>query len=269
MTNFRRRALIFGNMGVKGDEGSEYIEGVNLDMDRFFNFIRSDNGGAWMINEIITFQPNEVNKTELIKKIKAEGQVDYWLIFFSGHGGSDQNGDDFLEVIPEVIDDDWLCYIYEIVAAVGRTRMTLITDACRTLYPIMESEGQPLLKCFSGGGVISSPSRSKCREIYNQALQSLPSPSYYIAQSCTSLEASNDSGEYGGEYISALVEKSEIMAKFTCLKKIKEKDNQPQILSLSYIHDLAFPIVVKKTFGAQHPTFRGPKSNRPPFVVVV
>lgn len=269
MTNFRRRALIFGNMGVKEDEKSEYIEGVNLDMNRFFNFIRSDEGGAWERTEIITFQPNEVNKTELIDRIKAEGHIDYWLIFFSGHGGSDQRGNDYLEVIPEVLDDDWLCYISEIVEAVGRTRMTLITDACRSFYPIMESMGQPIIKCFSTGGVMLSPERIKCRDIYNLALQALPTPSYYIAQSCTRLEYSNDSGEYGGEYISALIEKGEFMAKLTRIRKLRERDNQPRVLNLSYIHELASPVVIQKTFDTQHPTFRGPKSSRPPFVVVV
>lgn len=269
MSEFKRRALIFGNMGVKGDEGSEYIDGVNLDLNNFYNFIRSDEGGAWMKSEIIPFSPNEINKTQLLNRIKDEGHVDYWLIFFSGHGGSDEVGNDYIEVKPEALDDDWLCYIYEIVAAVGRTRMTLITDACRSYCPINESAEQPEIRYFSEGGVIISAKRLKCREVYNNALMSLPSPSYYIAQSCTSLESSNDSGEYGGEYISALIGKAKSLAAISHLRKLRTHDLSPVVISISSVHDAAVPVVVRKTFDTQHPTFRGPKTKRPPFAVSV
>ena len=43
----------------------------------------------------------------------------------------------------------------------------------------------------------------------------------------------------------------------------------PAVISLSSAHDAAVPVVVQKTFNAQHPTFRGPKSKRPPFAVVL
>lgn len=269
MAEFKRRALIFGNMGVKGDEGSEYIEGVNIDLNNFYKFIRSDVGGAWMQSEIMSFCPNEINKTQLLECIRAQGHVDYWLIFFSGHGSSDQNGVDFLEVKPEALDDDWLCYIHEIVEAVGSTRMTLITDACRSYYPINESAEKSKIRYFSDGGHIPTLDRLRYREIYNNALKELPSPSYYIAQSCTSLESSNDSGEYGGEYISALIENAKGLAKVARVRKVMKHDTMPAVISLSSAHDAAVPAVVQKTFNAQHPTFRGPKSKRPPFAVVL
>lgn len=269
MAEFKRRALIFGNIGVKGVKGSEYIEGVNLDLINFYNYIRSDIGGAWMESEIISFRPNEINKTQLLACIKEQGYVDYWLIFFSGHGASDQNGDDFLEVKPEVLDDDWLCYIHEIVEAVGTTRMTLITDACRSYYPVNESAENSKIRYFSDGGRISSLDSLRYREIYNNALKELSTPSYYIAQSCNSLESSNDSGKYGGEYISALIEKAEGLAKVARVRKVMKRDTTPAVISLSSAHDEAVPVVVQKTFNTQHPTFRGPKSKRPPFAVVL
>ena len=269
MEEFKRRALIFGNMGVKGYKGSEYIDGVNLDLINFYNYIRSDIGGAWMQSEIKLFLPNEINKTQLLDCIRAQGHVDYWLIFFSGHGSSDQNGDDFLEVKPESLDDDWLCYIREIVNAVGYTRMALITDACRSYYPINESAENSKIRYFSDGGRISSLDSLRYREIYNNALKELPSPSYYIAQSCNSLEVSNDSGEYGGEYISALIEKAKGLAKVARVLKDMKRDTTPAVISLSSAHDAAVPVVVQKTFNTQHPTFRGPKSKRPPFAVVL
>lgn len=156
MAEFKRRALIFGNMGVKGDKGSEYIEGVNLDLINFYNYIRSDIGGAWRKSEIMLFRPNDINKTQLLDCIRAQGHVDYWLIFFSGHGSSDQNGDDFLEVKPEALDDDWLCYIREIVNAVGYTRMALIKDACCSYYPINESAEKSKIRYFSDGAYLLS-----------------------------------------------------------------------------------------------------------------
>lgn len=269
MAAFKRRALIFGNMGVKGDEGSEYIEGVNIDLNNFYNYIRSDIGGAWMESEIMLFRPNEINKTQLLACIKEQGHIDYWLIFFSGHGASDQNGGDFLEVKPVALDDDWLCYIREIVEAVGTTRMTLITDACRSYYPFNESAENSKILDFSDGGRISPLDSLRYREIYNNALKELPLSSYYIAQSCTSRESSNDSGEYGGEYISALIEKAKGLAEVARVRKVMKSDTTPAVISLSSAHDAAVPVVVQKTFNTQHPTFRGPKSKRPPFAVVL
>ena len=137
-------------------KGSEYIEGVNLDLINFYNYIRSDIGVAWRESEIMLFRPNDINKTQLLDCIRAQGRVDYWLIFFSGHGSFDQNGDDFLEVKPESLDDDWLCYIREIVNAVGYTRMALIKDACRSYYPINESAEKSKIRYFSDGAYLLS-----------------------------------------------------------------------------------------------------------------
>lgn len=118
-------------------------------------------------------------------------------------------------------------------------------------------------------GRISSLDSLRYREIYNNALKELPSPSYYIAQSCNSLESSNDSGEYGGEYISALIEKAKGLAKVTRVCKFINRDTTPAVISLSSAHDEAVPVVVQKTFNTQHPTFRDPKSKKPPFAVVL
>ena len=121
----------------------------------------------------------------------------------------------------------------------------------------------------SDGGRLPFLTRIRHREIYNNALKELPSPSYYIAQSCNSLESSNDSGQYGGEYISALIEKAKGLAQVARVRKVMKSDTTPAVISLSRAHDAAVPVVVQKTFNAQHPTFRGPKSKRPPFAVVL
>ena len=118
-------------------------------------------------------------------------------------------------------------------------------------------------------GRISSLDSLRYREIYNNALKELLSPSYYIAQSCNSLESSNDSGEYGGEYISALIEKAKGLAKVARVRKFINRDTTPAVISPSSAHDEAVPVVVQKTFNTQHPTFRDPKSKRPPFAVVL
>ena len=105
--------------------------------------------------------------------------------------------------------------------------------------------------------------------IYNNAFKELPSPSYYIAQSCNSLESSNDSVQYGGEYISALIEKAKGLAKVARVRKDMKRDTMPAVISLSSAQDAAIPVVAQKTFNAQYPTLRGPKSKRPSFAVVL
>ena len=264
----KRRALIIGNMGIEGSELSRYIEGVQDDLVNFFKFIHSDNGGAWNKDEIIFCKPNEINRTQLKRIILEErlkGEVDYWLIFFSGHGWADRNLESYLEVCPREKGDCDIS-LTELVQTIGKSRLLLITDACRAI-PMMESGGKfPSYKYFSAADPSETDYRKACRIIYNEKIMLLPFNTVYRGYSCAFGETSSDSGVYGGEYIHAIVETAR-----ECIRN--EKKKKPEELhfatySYPFVHSLAKQTVVKVTLGKQTPVYVGPKTWQPPFCVI-
>jgi len=264
----KRRALIIGNMGIENSRLSTFVEGVKDDLANFYKFIRSDNGGAWNRDEVIFCRPNTINKTELLRIIsdeRSKGEVDYWLVFFSGHGWADRTGESYLEVCPREKGDSNIS-LTEFIGALGSTRVLLISDACRAI-PIYESGGKlPTLKYFSDSVKEETNYRKECRKIYNQKILVLPAKTIYCGLSCMFGETSNDSGVYGGEYIHAVIEKA-----MECIAFEKGKGNGEERTSTyayPFVHSLAKPIVVAKTSGTQTPVYRGPKTWQPPFCVI-
>lgn len=265
----KRRALIIGNMGIKQSSQSRYIEGVQEDLINFYQFIRSDNGGAWNIDEIIPCKPNEINRTQLldiIKNERKEGEVHYWMLFFSGHGWADhKTKESYLEVCPREKGDCDIS-LAELIGAIGASRLLLITDACRAV-PIMESGGKlPTVKYFSDSDKEETDYRRACRNEYNNKISILPLNTVYIGYSCAFGETSSDSGIYGGEYIHAIIES----AKECIMHEKKKKTSEPRftIYSYPFVHTIAKQTVLKKTFGKQTPIYVGPKTWQPPFCVI-
>lgn len=264
----KRRALIIGNMGIENSSLSTFVEGVKDDLANFYKFIRSDNGGAWNRDEVIFCRPNTINKTGLLNIIsdeRANGEVDYWLVLFSGHGWADIKGESYLEVCPREKGDCDIS-LTEFIGALGRTRVLLISDACRAI-PLYESGGIiPTLNYFSDSVKEESAYRIECRRIYNQRIASLPANTIYCGLSCMFGETSKDSGVYGGEYIHAIIEKAKECIAFEKSKIISED----RIFTYAYpfVHSLAKPIVLAKTSRTQTPIYSGPKTWQPPFCVI-
>lgn len=264
----KRRALIIGNMGIENSCQSTFVEGVTDDLANFYKFIRSDNGGAWNRDEVIFCRPNTINRTELLNVIsdeRSKGEVDYWLVFFSGHGWADRAGESYLEVCPREKGDCDIS-LTDFMGALGRSRVLLISDACRAI-PIYESGGKlPTVKSFSDFVKEETDYRKECRRIYNQKIASLPASTIYSGLSCMFGETSRDSGVYGGEYIHAVIEKAK-----ECIAFEKSKGNSEERITTyaySFVHSLASPIVLAKTSGTQTPVYRGPKTWQPPFCVI-
>ncbi|MBN3724364.1 caspase family protein [Burkholderia sp. Ac-20379] len=75
----KRKALLIGN--------TSNLQGVQLDLERFSAFLRSDTGGAWYSSEITTLE--NVDRQRLlmeVEKLKLQN-LDYLIVLFSGHGG--------------------------------------------------------------------------------------------------------------------------------------------------------------------------------------
>lgn len=264
----KRRALIIGNMGIEQSQESRYLAGVYDDMDNFYRFICSDNGGAWNSDEVICCKPNEINRSQLIELINEErekGEIDYWLVFFSGHGWGDRNGESYLEVCPREKGDCDIS-LTELVKVLGPTRVMLITDACRAI-PIFESGGKlPQYKHFSDTVKAETAYRKECRRQYCKKIELLPLGTVYIGFSCAFGETSNDSGIYGGEYIHAVISVAE-----SCISHEKSKgagEERFSTYAYPFIHSLARQVVINKTQGVQTPRYVGPKTCQPPFCVI-
>ena len=264
----KRRALIIGNMGIVGSSMSRYIEGVQDDLVNFFTYIHSDNGGAWNRNEIIFCKPNTINRTrlkEIISEERKKGEVDYWLVFFSGHGWADKNMETYLEVCPRE-NGDCDITLTELFQTIGRSRLLLITDACRAV-PLMESGGNtPIYKYFSAADSEETDYRKACRKAYNEKIGLLPLNTIYKGLSCAFGETSHDGGIYGGEYIHAIVETAKRCIALEKSKKYKEE--RYPVLSYPLIHSIAKQIVVNKSQRTQNPVYSGPKTWQPPFCVI-
>lgn len=263
-----RRALIIGNMGIEGSTLSRYIEGVQDDLVNFFKFIHSDNGGAWNMKEIIFCKPNEINRTQLKQIIieeRKKAEVDYWLIFFSGHGWADRNMETYLEVCPREKGDCDIS-LTELFQTIGHTRLLLITDACRAV-PLMESGGKmPSYKYFSAEDPEETDYRKACRKVYNEKIGLLPPNTIYKGYSCAFGETSSDSGIYGGEYVHAIVETAKECIAIEKNKKAGEE--RFSVLAYPLIHTFAKRMVVAKSQGTQNPVYAGPKTWQPPFCVI-
>lgn len=111
----KRGAFIFGN--------TDGLRGVKKDIRRFKDFLMSNVGGAWQSTEIIDRCDLPLHDvTNFINKVRTAA-FDYFVIYFSGHGGMRRTT--FLEINPdgELINEDALGGIAK--------RQLMIFDCCR------------------------------------------------------------------------------------------------------------------------------------------
>ena len=262
----KRRAIIIGNEGILGSKEHHFLFGVRTDISSFYEFIASDNGGAWGIQEIMPFEVNKVTRDLLkdaIYKERNEGEVDYWLIYFSGHGGSDANGIDYIENRPgEAISiDDIIDFISP------RSKVLVITDACRVL--VLEHGGKiPSTKYFSDSEKPMTIYRQWCRNLYNAQVENIPQGSVFIGQACSPGQSSVDGGlAMGGVYTNAVIQTAKRLISIEQAKKMAKNDYD-KVISYPYVHYLAANAVNTRPNNNQTPTYRGPKSFQPPFCVI-
>lgn len=117
----KRGAFLFGN--------TDGLKGVKKDICSFKDFLMSDVGGAWQANEILDRCDLSLDfVTKFVGKVRKEA-FDYFVIYFSGHGGMKRTT--FLEINPigEQINEDELGGIAK--------RQLMIFDCCRCLPKVV------------------------------------------------------------------------------------------------------------------------------------
>jgi uncharacterized caspase-like protein len=263
----KRKAIIVGNEGILGSDDSYYLGGVNTDLDNIYKFIRSDYGGAWRKDEILPFEANQIDFNSLKKIVLEErqrGEVDYWFIYFSGHGASSKSGTDYLEIKP-----DSLCSIPDLLNVLGnKTRALLIADACRYAELFEGKKEKSSVKYFSDLEKIDTIQRMECRDYYNDAIDNIPQGSFFIAQACSFGQYSWDAGvSKGGAYTAALMESAKKMIA-SQLAKNNTRERSSHIITFSTVHYDAAKTVPNHENKFQQPTYSGPKCFQPPFCAV-
>lgn len=244
----RRKALIIHNSG----DVSNFLKGVSVDIVNIRNFLLSDYGGAWEDNEI-TVAPNNCTAKWLEDYFRNAGLVDYYLIFYTGHGSYDEEkGPIYWLNHNEGIYNAWLqAQIDE------NTTTMLISDSCQVIEKLEKGD---ILESRTFSAVDLEIDRAKCRELYSDALRKLPKGMFVTASSVSPGEEAAENSKFGGYYIYSLLHAA---------KDIVQNQEYPNgIYGIGYIHSLATEQVKRLSAGKQTPYIEGyTRSSQPPFIV--
>lgn len=259
-----RKAVIINNDRNLG--GKDILSGNACDVVKVKKFLCSPCGGAWSEADVFTTEPNAFTKESLLEylcNINKNSYVDYWLIIFTGHGGSLDNGSnhDLIQLSPGNI-----LVVEELRSWFRNTKSMIILDSCRTVAMITEAE---YIGPFPT--MIPEPGDTRyyfeCKRLYEEHLAALQDKCQCIAYSCGKREKSKSLPE-GSLYLGSLIEKASVLINdCNIIRNTQSSFAKEQIFSFKDIHSRAYDMVVKLSGGIQHPTYEG-EPKFPPFVVI-
>lgn len=174
----KRRALLIGNTFDLG--------GVTADMNAWKHFLRSEHGGCWYDNEIITKTDMSCSDLRALLRETKDEQNDFVIVVFSGHGGIRREQVLYPNSSNETIME------YELKGLAPRQITEL--DCCRVYETALECRRT----LFSEGGVITeSVSRSTLirKEYERRIMQACEQQVTLYA--CSIGESAYDNGQYG------------------------------------------------------------------------
>lgn len=188
----RRRAILIGCGGEEDSE--EHLPGVRVDLETYWNFLNSDEGGAWDEDEITVLEDPSWGLAAA--NLLGGERFHFTLVSFHGHGAYDphrmktqiQFGDGLLVDLVQL--------------RTGSQRELILTDSCRTLQERIP-EGR--IKIGADFGYEPNDQRrGSCRRLYDRGIaRAEPGTSFVLG--CGVGEAADESPDGGGEFSSALV----------------------------------------------------------------
>lgn len=240
----KKHILLISNPGEKGADN--YCNGVNVDIENYYNYFTSPLGGAWYPSEITHLDRTTVSGLKsTLSKMKDN---DYLKVIFCGHGYySGGRTSTILELkTKEEIDSIELRGIVP--------KQTIILDCCRKIYPdiILEARMAKLAKSFS----FSDLNSQDCRRYYEETIRNC-SPGVIVTYGCNINEVAGDSSSQGGYFSSCLLK---------ACKKIHENSNV-DIKTNYYAYNIvkvfneAVPLVQKLSGNTQNPQIEKPRSD--------
>lgn len=259
-----RKAVIINNDRNSGDKN--ILSGNSCDVVKVKEFLCSPCGGAWSEDDVYATEPNAFTSESLFKflsDINRKSCVDYWMIIFTGHGGSLDNGSnhDLIQLSPGNI-----LAVEALKSWFRDTKSMIILDSCRTVAMITEAEyigPFPTLIPKSG----DTRYYFECKRLYEEHLAVLQDKCQCIAYSCGEREKSKSLPE-GSLYLGSLIEKASVLINdCNIIRNTQSSFAKERIFSFKDIHSMAYDMVVKLSGGIQHPTYDG-ASEFPPFVVI-
>ena len=145
--NITRKAIVIGCPGRDGN----FLRGVKHDLQLMSRFLQSNKGGAWEKNEIVLLNNPTISE---VKYVTQSTNVDYSMVYFSGHGYTDKNSNNRMIVLRDGSIPDWQLLNQS-------PRQLVLVDACRNYLapglsgvPAFEDaidhfEGSPAYELFS------------------------------------------------------------------------------------------------------------------------
>jgi hypothetical protein len=193
----KKKVLLIGN--------NRGLNGVQIDLNSYRDFFKSQVGGKWNSDEIIsTMNPRKSELEAMIDKLKKES-LDYLIVIFSGHGGLERETVLELNSYGEEIEESKLKYI--------ASRQVNIFDCCRSVSESTSAIFESKSLNFSEFNL-----REKYEKRIMQAI-----PQQISLYSCAENETSNDTPT-GGIYTQCLLKAARnITGPFKTVSEIQQE----------------------------------------------
>jgi hypothetical protein len=235
----KRKALLIESSRLTGQPD---LPGARIDIRNWRSFLRSDVGGAWNDDEIISL--NNPSWPALQGQLILQSSTDYVFITFSGHG----------EHIREKDIDESKIYLTEndkvLVRQInpGNPRCTFIIDACRGL---VTPEALPVAIAMSISKAVSD--RQAYRDLFDAAIEQAEKGIIRVF-SCSIDEAAGESAISGGYYTTALMD--------CCTDWHRSHDSGKRYYyPINSAHDCASSRTTERN-KQQHPQYNGGRRNK-------
>jgi Caspase domain len=246
-----RKALLIGGPGTKGS--SDYLPGVQLDLDHYSAFLQSSLGGAWRRDEITTLMsPSEFAVRSGVAELKS---ADYSFVLFSGHGYYSSSSSSTIVALRDNVELD------SSVLRVGASKHTLLLDCCRVEWPSATTAADSLAKAIRESISLDA---TECRKYYDERIRECPS-GIVVLHSCAINETSGDRSDLGGVYSANVIKGAE---QWSRNDRFDTSENY-YIRDVPAAHEAALPAVKQLSGGRQNSQIEKPRSGKYfPFAIV-
>jgi hypothetical protein len=192
-----RKAILIGSSEVLPE-----LPGVEKDIERYYDFLISNNGGAWEGNEILVSLNEGIS--EISRKLDGFTNVDFAFVLIAGHGEFRIYNND-----PNDSRSGTYYYITEADQIIVKKlfprvlRSVIIVDVCREYVHIKDIKKSLRDSFFSSKESARLLSREHYRALYDKQIMTC-SEARMVLYSCRPDQEAGDDGD-GGVFSKALL----------------------------------------------------------------
>jgi len=192
-----RKAILIGCSNVPPE-----LPGVEEDIQRYFNFLISNNGGAWETGEITISLNN--NETELYRKFKPMEDADFAFVLIAGHGEHriyNHDPNHYKTGTYYCSSDENVILVKNLFPRVLRS--VVLVDVCREYKYYKEMKKSISTKLFSMTESAPLLERKDYRAMYDNHILNCPE-ARVVLYSCSPNQEAADNGD-GGAFSKSLL----------------------------------------------------------------